>query len=320
VSKRVLVTGGTGFVGANLVRRLRADGHTVDCVVRPRHRSWRLDDLGDWRPRVVDLLDRSAVFAFVRDTAPEWILHLAAYGAYESQSGVTDAVRTNVEATINLIDAAVEVGVERFVNAGSSSEYGYKAFPPGEDERLDPNSLYAVTKAAASNYLRHVSERSSLHGVTLRLYSVFGPWEEPTRLIPKVILCGLRGVLPPLVAPEIARDFIHVDDVVRAFSAVLAADIEPGRIYNVGTGTQTRIRDVVDVARRYFGISAEPEWGSMPSRKWDTASWVADCSRLKEETGWSPDVTFADGFRHTAAWLVADENLVALYEKESAPT
>ena len=316
--RRVLVTGATGFVGANVARGMLARGHEVHCLVRASHRPWRLDRLDGVHVHVVDMLDRAAVDALLSRTRPNWILHLAAYGAYASQSDVALCVRTNLEASVILMEADAAHGVERFVNTGSSSEYGFKDHAPGEDEPAEPNSLYAVTKAAATAYARHLAQAGRLHTTTLRLYSVYGPYEEPTRLIPTLVLAGLQGTYPPLVSPCVARDFVYVDDVVGAYVAVLGADLPPGRVYNVGTGVQTSLEAAVAVSRSLFSISRPPDWGTMAERKWDTNTWVANISRIRRELGWNPETSFEQGFRRTAEWIAASDERRRYYETSRA--
>ena len=121
--RRVLVTGGTGFVGANLVRRLLADGHAVHCLVRPEHAGWRLADVKrDVELHRASLDDRRAVERAVRKAKPDWIFHLAAHGAYSWETDVDRIFATNVTGTVNLLRAGLATGFEAFVNAGSSSE------------------------------------------------------------------------------------------------------------------------------------------------------------------------------------------------------
>jgi UDP-glucose 4-epimerase len=319
-ARRIVVTGATGFVGANVARGMAARGHEVHCLVREGHRPWRLEGLEDALTlHVTDLLDRSSIDAVLAAVRPWSVLHLAAYGAYSSQTDVARCVRTNLEATVNLIDASAEHGVERFVNTGSSSEYGFKDHAPGEDEPLEPNSLYAVTKAAATAYGRYAALAGRIPVTTLRLYSVFGPFEEPTRLIPAVVTRGLDGGLPPLVSPDVARDFVYVDDVVGAYDAVLSGDPPPGAVYNVGTGVQTTLRTVIEVSRALFGIAQEPDWGSMPERRWDTTTWVANTARASDELGWTASTTFEDGFRRTAAWIAESSARRARYRTAGVP-
>jgi nucleoside-diphosphate-sugar epimerase len=302
---RTLITGATGFVGANLARRLLADGHSVTAFVRPGYQAWRIQDLmaggGSFAVNVIDLSDAAAVRALVGRVQPDWAFHLAVHGAYSSQTDVHQMVASNITSTITLLDACIEAGCTAFVNTGSSSEYGYKDHAPDESEAVDPNSAYAVTKTAATHYVRLRAVQTGVRALTLRLYSVYGAYEEPTRLIPTLIARGLRGELPPLVNPNIARDYVYADDVNDAY--LLAAEHgESGAIYNVGTGVQTTLSEAVDVARRVLGIAVEPQWGSMPDRAWDTNVWVANPARLMG-LGWTPRHPFAEGFAAFAAWL-----------------
>jgi len=305
--KRALLTGGTGFVGANLARRLLDLGHEVHLLVRPRRRSWRLAGLEDRvRLHEADLGDEGAVAAAARAAGADWVFHLAAHGAYSFETDIREMVRTNVAGTVNLLEAVRATGFEAFVNAGSSSEYGLQDHPPAEDERPEPNSDYAATKLAATQLCRQVARRERLHVVTLRLYSVYGPYEDPRRLLPSLIEKGLGGTLPPLVRSSVARDFVYVDDVCDAF--VRAAEgpaTDAGEIYNVGTGVQTTLGQAVEVARRLLPIRDEPRWASMTDRSWDTDCWVADARKIRRALGWEPRHRFEQGFARMVEWSKA---------------
>jgi UDP-glucose 4-epimerase len=316
--KRVVITGATGFVGANLARRALCDGHQVHLLVRPEHPAWRIAGIRDEvTVHAVALEDREAVAKAIRAIRPEWAFHLAAHGAYSWQSDVPRIVQTNVMGTINLVDACVEAGVETVVNTGSSSEYGYKDHAPAETEALEPNSAYAVTKAAATMFCRFTAGSRGVRIPTLRLYSVFGPYEEPNRLVPALIVRGLEGRLPRLANPDIARDYVYVDDVTDAYMLVAGAPLlEPGAVYNVGTGVQTTLRDIVDASRRLLGVSTEPSWGSFPDRKWDTTIWRADVTRIGKELGWTPRHDMEGGLRETIAWFRAEGGLRASYREQ----
>ena len=301
-TKRALVTGASGFVGAVLARRLLAGGHDVHLLVRPDSDSesesatWRLQGLEAPRHEV-DLADDVRLTTVVRSVRPEWIFHLATHGAYSSQTDSRRMVRTNVLGTMNLVDAALGVGFEAFVNTGSSSEYGFTDHPPSEDERAEPASAYAITKLSQTLFCRFTAKKHDVHIPTLRLYSVYGPYEEPTRFVPTLIAHGLDRRLPPLASPDIARDFVYTEDVAEAF--VLAAernDTERGGIYNLGTGTQTKLQDAVRLARETFEITAEPEWATMPNRAWDTTTWVANVHKIERELGWKARFRSTRGF------------------------
>jgi nucleoside-diphosphate-sugar epimerase len=313
--RRALVTGAAGFVGANLTRKLLELGHELYPVLRASSDRWRLAEIED-RTAVVelDLADRAAVVAAVESIRPQWVFHLAAHGAYSHQTDVEAIVRTNITGTVNLLEACLDAGFETFVNTGSSSEYGFKDHAPAEEESLEPNSHYAWTKAAATNYCRHTATLTGRRIPTVRLYSVFGPYEEPGRLIPTLVISGMAGELPPLVDAAVSRDYVYVDDVCDAYLAAAVGPIgEPGAVYNVGTGTQTTVADVVEVARRQLGITARPQWGAMPNRSWDTAIWVALPNRIQADLGWQARHDFEQGFKLCVDWFNEHPELRSRY-------
>jgi nucleoside-diphosphate-sugar epimerase len=315
--KCVVVTGGTGFVGANLVRRLLRDGDKVYLLVRRGYKPWRIEAI---LPEVhlyeVDFGDETALAGVVGKIQPDWIFHLAVYGAYSSQTDLNYMVQTNIMITTNLVKACLRIGFEAFVNTGTSSEYGLKDYAPSETQWLEPNSHYAITKAFATLFCRYTAKSQHVHIPTLRLYSVYGPYEEPTRLMPTLVLRGLRGELPPLVEPDVAHDFVYIEDVIEAYLlAATRPKQEPGTIYNVGTGVQTSLREVVDIARQVMGISVEPKWGAMANREWDSSVWVADNRKIRDELGWQPRHTFEQGFRLLTNWFCENPPIQLLYEK-----
>jgi nucleoside-diphosphate-sugar epimerase len=306
-------------VGANLARRLLADGHQLDLLMRPGYRSWRIGEIErDARIHEAQLQDADGLSLLLGRLRPEWIFHLAAYGAYPSQQGIAQMIETNLLGTANLLNAAIDSGLEAFVNAGSSSEYGLKDHAPDEYEAIDPNSDYAVTKAAATNYVRNTARARGVKAITLRLYSAYGPYEEPTRLMPRLLVKGLQGQLPPLVDPEVARDYVYVDDVVEAFILVAAnGEADACGVYNLASGRQTSLRELIEIAGQVLPIRATPRWGSMANRSWDTATWVGNSRRL-QALGWRPRRDLRQGLTEMLGWYQAHEQLHRLYEDSVA--
>lgn len=315
--KRAIVTGAGGFIGANVARRLLDVGVHPFLLTAPGSSRWRLEELAAHAPIVeVDLADTDGVARAAMDARADHVFHLAAHGAYSWQTDHASILRTNVIGTSNLLEACLASGFEAFVNTGTSSEYGLKDHAPREDEPTDPNSTYAVSKTAATILCRQVAGRSDANVCTLRLYSAYGPWEEPKRLIPALVVEGLHGQLPPLVDPTIARDFVWVGDVVDAYLAAASAiHDEPGAVYNVGTGVQTTIADAVKITREVLGIDALPRWGSMLPRAWDTSCWIADSSKIRDRLGWQPTLDLKTGMTAYAEWLRARPAVLAHYEE-----
>lgn len=319
--KRILITGATGFVGANLARLALKVGHRVHLLVRKEHRPWRIDEIrNDVGLHISDMFDREVLAGIFRSVKPDWIFHLAAHGAYSYQRDTEAIFKTNLQGTINLFEAARTVGFEAFVNTGSSSEYGLKDHAPAEDEPLEPNSHYAVSKAAATMFCRYRARLEELYVPTLRLYSVYGPFEEPTRLMPALIVNGLSGDIPPLVSPKTGRDFIYVEDVCNIYLKVAEHTPEGdfGPVYNVGTGIQSTIGDAVDIVRSILDIKEEPDWGSMDQRDWDTNVWVSNPDKIKRELHWKPRYDLRQGMSEFIEWFRAHPDYIDYYTKASA--
>jgi UDP-glucose 4-epimerase len=213
----------------------------------------------------------------------------------------------NLLATAALLEAAAAAGVPRVVHAGSSSEYGAKDHAPAEDELLEPNSRYAMTKAGAT-HLCAIAAADGPSVAVLRLYSVYGPWEEPRRLLPTLMVRGRRGELPPLVEPTTPRDLVHVDDVCDAFMRAGGAELPTGcRIYNIGSGRQATVAEIVALVCERLKIAANPRWGAHPARTWDTEVWVSDPRRAAAELGWRATTSLPRGIEQMASWFSAPD-------------
>jgi len=252
--------------------------------------------------------------SLIRKIKPDWIFHLAAHGAYSHQTDLIRMIGTNLSGTASLLEACRLTGFSAFVQAGSSSEYGYQDHPPSETERPEPNSPYAVTKLAATTYSRYLAGKYRLPVRILRLYSIYGPYEEPTRLMPTLVVRALEGHLPPLVNPDIARDFVYVDDASEAFWQVArSTDLSPGEILNVGSGRQTTMHELVALACELFRITEKPCWGSMADRGWDTTCWVSDPRKITNLLPWKARTSLRDGLLNFADWFRANPDQQLFY-------
>ncbi len=306
--KTAIITGATGFVGANLARRLLKDGHRVHLLVRPQYHSWRIDEISsECQIHKIDLQDADPLKDAVARIKPDWIFHLAANGAYSWQTDVKEIINTNMIGTVNLVQSCLSSGFETFINTGSSSEYGFKDHAPAENEYIEPNSYYAIAKSSATMFCQFMARSQKVQIPTLRLYSIYGPYEEPNRLMPTIIINGLNGKLPPLVDPNIARDYVSADDCIEAYMRAATVKTEdPGAVYNVGSQIQVSLAEVVEVARKVLNISEQPNWGSMPNRKWDTSVWVSNSEKIKADLGWQTRDSFEEGFSKMVSWFKAN--------------
>jgi dolichol-phosphate mannosyltransferase len=299
----ILVLGASGFIGSNLFMAIARRRRDVFGVVGQQP-AWRLEKAAQENVIVADLLVESNLINVLDMVKPGTVFNLVAYGAYSFETNAPLIYRTNLNLTTLMLEEMNRRGVSSFVNAGSSSEYGDVALAPPENAQSEVNSHYSVSKLAASHAIRYFGKKLGFPCVNLRLYSVYGPYEDSSRLIPALVAMGERKELPEFVNPSISRDFIYIDDVCDAF-VTAALKLEDTKIYgesfNVGTGVKTTIGELANLARDVFGIAAEPRF-TMPSRDWDVEDWRADVSKAKALLNWEAKTSLREGLSKTAEW------------------
>ena len=303
IKEPILITGPAGFIGSNLLRKCVDEKLNVNVFLRKSSNTWRIEDILDKvQVHNVDLSNTKEVQDKILKIKPKTIFHLAAYGAYEYQDEIDNIKQAILDATMNLIRACSITGFNIFVNTGSNSEYGFKRFPMKETDLLTPNSYYAVFKAASSMFCQYESISKKLPIVTVRPFHVYGPYEEKTRLIPTLISKFLNNECPPLTAPDIARDMIYVEDVVNFYLFLTNQNIDYGSIFNLGTGAQYSLQEVVDLTLKLTDSKVKPIWNTMQKRKWDQISWEADINKVKKFFGWTPKNNLEKGLSKTINW------------------
>jgi len=300
----ILVTGASGFVGANLFKILIAHRQDVYAGVQ-REKGWRLAEIDDEHIIAVDLNDSAATKNLVDSLAPKTVFDCVSYGAYYFEDESALIYKTNFQSLVDFVNLLSTYPIAAYVHAGSSSEYGSNCAAPREMDHCIPNSHYAVSKVAAATYLQHMGKDREFPAINLRLYSVYGPLEDSSRLIPNLLRHALVGKLPPFVDPNTSRDFVYVDDVCAAF-IMAATKMQPeiyGESFNIGSGIKTTIADLAEITRTAFDITEEPQYGKMEGRAWDLAEWYSNPEKAKTLLGWQPAYNLNAGLKASADWV-----------------
>lgn len=279
---KVLVTGHSGFVGKNLVARLLKEQHSV-LALNSR------------------LGNQYGVLAEVQSFNPDIIYHCAANKASSTKESAGKDIQTNIDGTWNLLNALKDCDYQLFVNLGSSSEYGRKDKAMNENDVLEPNSYHSFAKAAQTNLIQTYGLVENRPVVTLRLFSVYGPHERTTRLIPAVVDACLNKKDLKLSSPEVVRDFVYVDDVVDVCMKIDKLKQGVGNIFNIGTGQQTSIEEIVLLISKLTDTKPNYSW-FQDERTWDTDTWVADCSKARRYLKWSHKTDIETGLAKTIEW------------------
>lgn len=303
---KALITGVTGFVGANLAQHLLDRGWKVEGVARPESNLWRLSGIKEGISlHHGDLLDRDFVIRTLSASRPDAVFHLAVYGAYPRQTESDRILRTSILATSELLRASIDAGAKIFINTGSSSEYGTKDHPMRENEILEPNSYYAIGKAAQTHLCQYVAHAERFPVITLRLFSAYGPFEEPGRLVPEVVRSALIGRNITLADPRIARDFVYIEDIVRAYELASQKPELSGEVFNIGTGVQTTLEDFGNLVVKACDSRSSMMFGTYEKRSFDTYTWVADTKKAENMLGFRAAVSLEEGLRRCVPWFKA---------------
>lgn len=312
----ILVFGAGGFMGSNLVRQLLKYRTDVYAVTSKVFIPWRLENIETKHILQCDITLRDSVEALFAQYSPKTVFNFAAYGAYSKQDIASKIYKTNFLGLFHLLETAVDYPVSAFVHAGSSSEYGFNCSAPDETDELQPNSHYAVSKAAAAQLVFFYGKVKKLPIVNLRFYSVYGPYEEPDRLVPRLIQAALNETYPPLVQPDISRDFIYIQDALLA--TLRAANSNylyiAGESINIASGIRTTLKDMVNRVRLLFDLKEEPPWGEMPNRHWDLKNWYGKTDKARKLLQWEAQISLEQGLKETEAWQ--KQYSYPLYEKK----
>ena len=243
----ILVVGASGFIGANLFKLLKAQREDVFAGIR-ESKGWRLADVGEENIVVFDRCDTEKSKKVIETILPKTIFDCTAYGGYSFQDNTNEIYRVNFQSLIDFVTLLSSYSIVAYVHAGSSSEYGSNCAAPVESDICQPNSHYSVSKISAATFLKFVGSQKLFPAINLRLYSVYGPLEDSSRLIPNLIKNALAGKLPPFVDPRTSRDFVYIDDICEAFikSAINITPSIYGESFNIGTGKKTTISELAN--------------------------------------------------------------------------
>jgi UDP-glucose 4-epimerase len=317
--RRILITGGNGYVGRQVARRLY-EANEVCIVDNLRFGQVRFceAELGRLRFERVDILDQAAVQAVIDDFRPDAIIHLAAiHYIPECEQDPAGALRTNVLGAMNMLLAAPEGS--RFVYASSGAVYKPDTNPHSEGTALlEPNDIYGMNKLHGEHYVRYLAKERSLSAVVVRLFNVVGPGETNPHLLPEIVAQLKSGRTTIRLGnrwPK--RDYIHVEDAACGFATVAVADtLTPGQTVtvNLGTSQPYSVDEILSKLQHIAQIRFALEEDGTRVRAVDRPCLIADTTQIRLRFGWEPSFTIDDALRDL--WRAPDlaESLTAKYQ------
>ncbi|HJQ25588.1 MAG TPA: NAD-dependent epimerase/dehydratase family protein [Blastocatellia bacterium] len=306
--QRIVVTGGAGFVGSNIVRRLLREGARV--VVLDDFYTGTLENLPADHSGMEIIHGTVTDYEMVRDVVrgAAIVFHEAARNIIVSTRNPREDYEVNIGGTLNVLLAARETGVPRTVYASSASVYGNPRYLPiNEDDATNMLSPYAVSKFAGENYCKAFYESYGLSVAAVRYSNVYGTQQRPDNpycgVIAKFFESAMKNESPRIHGDgEQTRDFTYIDDVVEATLLAGISSKAEGQVYNVGTGRETTINQLARIIIRITGATVEPTY--VDRRDIDNIRRrVVNIEKIRRELRWVPSVTIEEGLRRTYQWL-----------------
>jgi UDP-glucuronate decarboxylase len=296
---RVLLTGATGFIGSHVARLLLREGCEVSVLLRGGCDRTRIAAIDSRLTALEGDLLSSNLSSHIQRTRPEVCIHCAWF----AKPGQYLRSRENIpfiDATLRLALLLAESGCRRFVGLGTCFEYDTSAGYLSETSRVAPSHLYSACKVSTWLTLEQAAASTSMQVAWARLFYLYGPFEDASRLVPSVVRAILESREAKVTAGEQVRDFLHVEDAASAVCAIARSRVSGP--FNVGSGVPVTVRDLVSQMGAITGRSDLIALGALPYSESDPMFVCANNRKLTTECGWSPRYTLKSGLEHAVGW------------------
>ena len=295
--KKILIIGGTGFIGYHLAKKSLKKG-------------WKVTSLSSNRPKKIrylskvkyircDITNKKLLKKSTKDTF-DYVVNL---GGYVDHSNKKKTFKSHYEGCQNLAQVFLEKKISSFIQIGSSLEYGTSKSPQKENVKCNLKSVkstYGKAKLLSSNYVINLFKKKKFPSTVIRFYLVYGPKQDINRFIPTIINGCLKNKKFPTSDGSQSRDFLHIDDAVEAIITCLENKKSRGQILNIGTGKPKIIKRVIEMVKK-FSKGGQPQYGMFKLRKFDIPKIYPNINKAKNKIKWIPKVSFEKGIKLTVS-------------------
>ena len=298
---KILITGAAGFIGANLTRELIKNGNEVNIIIKETSDLWRINDvISNCNVHKIDLKKVEDVRNIIKKINPELVYHCAGHGIYPTQKDSAEVFSTNILGTFNLLDALNENNnLLRLVNLGSFFEYS-----------TNPIDSYTISKITQTKLAEHFFKEKKLPVTTLRLFTPYGKFDSPGRLICDLMIALIRNKTLEIFSKHTKRDFIHIDDVIAALEIASQQPDIDGEIIDIGTENEISVEEIVSMANQLSDNELAVNWNDAKQREIDISDESIFLGRQStQKLNWKPSISPEMGLRKTIEWYKQNINL-----------
>lgn len=298
-NSKILIVGGTGFIGQHLSSRCLKAGADVTCIGVSAEKYLKDNSTENFKMLKVDVRNKNELKMRLNGKCFDYVFNLGGYIDHLPYSkGGRELIEQHFTGTLNLIDCLDWKNLKGFVQVGSSDEYGDAPAPQHEGLREMPVSPYSLGKVASTHYLQMLSRTEGFPGVVLRFFLVYGPRQDERRFLPQIIKGCLKDESFEATKGEQLRDFCYVDDVVDAMIKAALLPEAKGHVINIASGAPISIRSMIEKVVGLIG-KGRPLFGARPYREGESMGLYADVTLAKTLLGWQAQTSLDEGLRKT---------------------
>ncbi len=303
LNKRILLTGSSGFLGLNLTKVLISKKYEVYCIYRSRIIK-KFDNVKYIKCNLENYTD---IKKKLKNIKFKYVINLAGYGRHDDfLKGGNKIIFNHFLISMNLANYFLDKKISKFINIGTSDEYGMNKGPQKENMREDPFSSYSLVKTSNTFLFQMLNKKYNFPSVTLRLFLVYGPYQKTNRLIPYVIKSCIKNKSFNITEGSQFRDFCHVDDFSNAVIKCLNNKRVNGRVINIASGKKIQIKKIVEIINSKIKLGI-PKFGKKDIRKGENNSLYANINDAKQLIKWKPRIDINKGIDLTIKHFLENE-------------
>ncbi|WP_302162719.1 NAD(P)-dependent oxidoreductase [uncultured Fusobacterium sp.] len=293
---KILITGGTGFIGKNLVSYLKNKGYEVFLLIQ-KHEIEKIKEKKFNAILWKTLLERTNIEDIYGNNINkiDITIHLASYGVNSLEKDLDKMLNVNINLSLKLVENLYKLNCNKIILTGSGFEYKYNGKKLTEEDLLYPNTLYSAAKSSSIALTQSLAKIKNIKTITLRLFNIFGEHENKNRLLPSLFLNKDKNNIPFTFGEQI-RDFLYIQDVVSAYEKVLLKDVFDDEIYNICSSKETNIHDFIILAAEKIGIPIKNlKFGEIPYREGEPMYIVGENRKFSEKFNWKQEYSLSEG-------------------------